>query len=181
MTFGRFNPPTIGHEKLIRAVQKLAGSNDWLIIPSQSYEKKKNPLPYKYKTEMMVKMFPWAAKNIDVNACCNTPFVALSHVMSLGYTDVIFVAGSDRVSEYERRILPYNRKMDVAQPFAFNTIVIESAGERDPDADGAEGMSASKLRKFAVEGKTSDFIAGIPDTISASYKVAVMNKILENM
>ena len=71
--------------------------------------------------------------------------------------------------------------MNVKNPFAFNSVEVINAGERDPDSKGATGMSASKLRQLAKEGKTSEFMKGMPDTISASYKVAVMNKILENM
>tara|TARA_B100001996_G_C18344659_1_gene471527 strand:+ start:41 stop:622 length:582 start_codon:yes stop_codon:yes gene_type:complete len=186
--YGRFNPPTIGHEKVIKEVQRLAGSSDWYIIPSFSHDKGKNPLPYEYKAQLMEDIFPFAKGHIDTAGCCKDPFFAMSHLFGLGkgYTDVIFVAGSDRLTQYRKGFAPVedggqNGKTTGPTPFAFNSITVETSGERDPDSDGASGMSASKLRQLAKEGKTSEFMKGIPNTISASYKVSVMNKILENM
>ena len=189
IAYGRFNPPTIGHEKLIRKVASVAaqfGSADWFIIPSFSFDKGKNPLSYEYKTQLMEDMFPFAKGHIDTGGCCKDPFFAMSYMSQKGYTDVKFVAGSDRVTQYQKGFAPveeggYNGKMNVKNPFAFNSVEVINAGERDPDSKGATGMSASKLRQLAKEGKTSEFMKGMPDTISASYKVAVMNKILENI
>ena len=98
-TFGRFNPPTIGHEKLIRAVQKEAGSADWFIIPSQTHKKPKDPLPYDYKAETMKKMFPWAADHIDDKACCNTIIKVAQHLMMKDYTDIVMVVWSESVAD----------------------------------------------------------------------------------
>ena len=83
-TFGRFNPPTIGHEKLLRTVEKEAGSDDYLIYPSQSLDKKDNPLPYAYKVEILQKMFPWA--NIETAACCNTIMKVAQDMMMKDYS-----------------------------------------------------------------------------------------------
>ena len=186
IAYGRFNPPTIGHEKLIRKVMTVAGSDDWFIIPSYKHEKGKNPLDYDYKAHLMEDMFPFAKGHIDLGGCCKDPFYAMSYMSSKGYTDIKFVAGSDRVNAYRKGFAPVeeggqNGKMGTKTPFAFNSVEVISAGERDPDSEGASGMSASKLRQLAKEGKTTEFMKGLPDTISASYKVAVMNKILENM
>ena len=175
-TFGRFNPPTIGHEKLIQAVEKEAGSADWLIIPSQTVEKKKNPLPYEYKVELLKKMFPQYAKHIDDGACCKTPIDVMKHLMMKEYTDVVMVVGSDRVGAMSF-IQKYNRGDD----YSFNTIEIVSAGERDPDAEGASGMSASKMRKAAKDVKTSDFIAGIPDSLTTKQKLELMKEVRKGM
>ena len=90
-TFGRFNPPTIGHEKLIRAVEKNAGSDDYLIYPSQTFKKPKNPLPYDYKVETMKKMFPWA--KIETAACCNTIIKVAQDMMMKDYSDIVMVVG----------------------------------------------------------------------------------------
>ena len=189
IAYGRFNPPTIGHEKLIKKVMSVAaqfGSSDWFIIPSFKHEKGKNPLDYDYKAHLMETMFPFAKGHIDLGGCCRDPYFAMSYMSSKGYTDIKFVAGADRVNEYRKGFAPVeeggqNGKMGTKTPFAFNSVEVISAGERDPDADGATGMSASKLRQLAKEGKTSEFMKGMPDTISASYKIAVMNKILENI
>lgn len=185
--YGRFNPPTTGHEKLIKKVQQLAGSSDWFIIPSFSHDKGKNPLDYDYKTQLMEDVFPFAKGHIDMGGCCKDPFFAMSYMFQKQkWTDVIFVAGQDRLTQYEKGFAPVeqggqNGKMGTKTPFAFNSITVVTSGDRDPDAEGATGMSASKLRALAKEGKTTEFMKGIPNTISAAYKVAVMNKILENM
>ena len=173
-TFGRFNPPTIGHEKLIKAVASQAGSNDYLIYPSQSYKKPNNPLPYDYKVEIMQKMFPWA--KIETEACCNTIIKVAQDMMMKEYTDIVMVVGSDRVADFDK-LLQKQNSID----FSFKTINVISACERDPDVDGAAGMSASKMREAAKNIKTSEFIAGIPDTLSINEKMELMQKVRSGM
>ena len=173
-TFGRFNPPTIGHEKLIRAVEKSAGSDDYLIYPSQTFKKPKNPLPYDYKVEIMNKMFPWA--NIETAACCNTIIKVAQDMMMKDYTDIVMVVGSDRVSDFDK-LLSKQNKID----YTFNTIKVVSAGERDPDADGAAGMSASKMREAAEQGKFTDFAKGIPSTLTVQEKMELMTQVRKGM
>ena len=173
-TFGRFNPPTIGHEKLIKAVANAAGSGDYLIYPSQSFKKPDNPLPYDYKIEIMKKMFPWA--KIESAACCNTIIKVAQDMMMKEYTDIVMVVGSDRVADFDKLLQKQNR-ID----YSFSTIKVISAGERDPDAAGASGMSASKMRDAAKNLKTSDFIKGIPDTLSAKEKMELMAKVRSGM
>ena len=173
-TFGRFNPPTIGHEKLIRAVEKSAGSDDYLIYPSQTFKKPKNPLPYDYKVEIMKKMFPWA--KIETAACCNTIIKVAQDMMMKDYSDIVMVVGSDRVADFDK-LLNKQNKID----YTFNTIKVISAGERDPDADGASGMSASKMREAAKAQNTTDFLEGISDTLSVKEKLDLMAKVREGM
>ena len=173
-TFGRFNPPTIGHEKLIKAVANAAGSGDYLIYPSQSFKKPDNPLPYDYKIEIMKKMFPWA--KIESAACCNTIIKVAQDMMMKEYTDIVMVVGSDRVADFDKLLQKQNRV-----DYSFSTIKVISAGERDPDAAGASGMSASKMRDAAKNLKTSDFLKGIPDTLSAKEKMELMAKVRSGM
>ena len=173
-TFGRFNPPTIGHEKLIKAVANAAGSGDYLIYPSQSFKKPDNPLPYDYKIEIMKKMFPWA--KIESAACCNTIIKVAQDMMMKEYTDIVMVVGSARVADFDKLLQKQNRV-----DYSFSTIKVISAGERDPDAAGASGMSASKMRDAAKNLKTSDFIKGIPDTLSAKEKMELMAKVRSGM
>tara|TARA_Y100001954_G_scaffold232898_1_gene285050 strand:- start:22 stop:567 length:546 start_codon:yes stop_codon:yes gene_type:complete len=173
-TFGRFNPPTIGHEKLIRAVEKNAGSDDYLIYPSQTFKKPKNPLPYDYKVETMKKMFPWA--KIETAACCNTIIKVAQDMMMKDYSDIVMVVGSDRVSDFDK-LLSKQNKID----YTFNTIKVVSAGERDPDADGAAGMSASKMREAAEQGKFTDFAKGIPSTLTVQEKMELMTQVRKGM
>ena len=173
-TFGRFNPPTIGHEKLLRTVEKEAGSDDYLIYPSQSLDKKDNPLPYAYKVEILQKMFPWA--NIETAACCNTIMKVAQDMMMKDYSDIVMVVGSDRVGQFDK-LLNKQNTID----YTFNSIKIVSAGERDPDAEGASGMSASKMREAAKNQKTTEFLEGIPDTLSVKEKLDLMAKVREGM
>ena len=173
-TFGRFNPPTIGHEKLLRTLEKQAASNDYLIYPSQTFKKPNNPLPYDYKVETMKKMFPWA--KIETAACCNTIIKVAQDMMMKDYSDIVMVVGSDRVGEFDKLL---NKQNTV--DYTFNSIKIVSAGERDPDAEGASGMSASKMREAAKNEKTTDFLEGIPDTLSVKEKLDLMAKVREGM
>ena len=173
-TFGRFNPPTIGHEKLIKAVASYAGSGDYLIYPSQTFKKPNNPLPYEYKVEIMQKMFPWA--KIETEACCNTIIKVAQDMMMKEYTDIVMVVGSDRVADFDK-LLQKQNSID----YAFKTIKVISAGDRDPDVDGAAGMSASKMREAAKEVKTSEFIKGIPDTLDTNEKMELMQKVRSGM
>tara|TARA_Y100001978_G_scaffold202367_1_gene223289 strand:- start:24 stop:575 length:552 start_codon:yes stop_codon:yes gene_type:complete len=176
VTFGRLNPPTIGHEKLLKAVQSKAGSDDWWIVVSQSVKPKTDPLPYQTKVEYLKKIFPWAANNIDDTACCKTPIDVMKHLMMKDYTDVVLVVGSDRMGSM-KFVQNYNR----SDEYSFNTLEIESAGERDPDAEGASGMSASKMRAAAKDQNTTDFIAGIPDTLTVQEKLELMIEVRKGM
>ena len=173
-TFGRFNPPTIGHEKLLRTLEKQAASNDYLIYPSQTFKKPNNPLPYEYKVKTLKKMFPWA--KIETTACCNTIIKVAQDMMMKDYSDIVMVVGSDRVGEFDKLL---NKQNTV--DYTFNSIKIVSAGERDPDAEGASGMSASKMREAAKNEKTTDFLEGIPDTLSVKEKLDLMAKVREGM
>ena len=165
VTFGRLNPPTIGHEKLLKAVQSKAGSDDWLIVTSQSVNQKTDPLPYKTKVELIQKMFPWA--KIETEAGCNTIIKVAQDMMMKEYPDIVMVVGSDREADFDKLLQKQNSK-----DYAFKTIKVISAGDRDPDGDGAAGMSASKMRAAAKTQNTTDFIAGIPDTLTIQETVS---------
>ena len=173
-TFGRFNPPTIGHEKLIKAVASYAGSGDYLIYPSQTFKKPNNPLPYEYKVEIMQKMFPWA--KIETEACCNTIIKVAQDMMMKEYTDIVMVVGSDRVADFDK-LLQKQNSID----YAFKTIKVISAGDRDPDGEGASGMSASKMREAVKDGKTRNFMEGIPNTFSIQQKLELMEEVRKGM
>ena len=150
--FGRMNPPTIGHEKLVDKVKSFEG--DHYIFLSQTVKPKDNPLPFDVKLEFAKKFFPGV--NVG-HPSVRTPIQMLQMLEKLGYTDVIYVAGSDRVASFEKLFNDYNGK-----EYNFNSITVENAGERDPDADGAEGMSASKMRAAAAAGDLESFAQGVP-------------------
>ena len=152
ITFGRMNPPTIGHEKLVKAVMKQQG--DHYIFLSQTQKPKDNPLPFDIKLDFAKKFFPGV--NVG-HPTVRTPIQMLQMLEKLGYTDVIYVAGSDRVASFDKLFNDYNGK-----EYNFDSITVVNAGERDPDADGAEGMSASKMRQAAAEGNLEAFAQGVP-------------------
>ena len=164
--FGRFNPPTIGHEKLINKV-KSVGTNDYKIYLSRSEDPKKNPLSPRDKLGIMKKMFPSHARNIEINQT-NMVLDIATMLYKKGYTDVTMVAGSDRVREFENILKKYNGVKSRHGLYDFENIKVVSAGERDPDAEGATGMSASKMRAAAAKGDLKSFEKGLPRGVNAS-------------
>ena len=169
-TFGRFNPPTTGHEKLIQKVASVAGSNPFRIYPSQSQNPKKDPLPFALKVAYMRKMFPRYAKNI-VAGKEKTVFEIVTKLYSEGYTDIVMVVGSDRVKEFTSLIMKYNGVNGRHGFYDFETIDVVSAGERDPDAEGVTGMSASKMRGAATMGDFDQFKLGLPRGFKDALKL----------
>lgn len=160
LAFGRLNPPTIGHAKLVDTITAQEG--DHYLFLSQTQKPKTDPLDFATKLKFAKQFFPGI--NIGHQAV-RTPVQALEQLQSLGYTDIIFIAGSDRVDGFQKLFDTYNGKADKSGnvPFKFNSIKVISAGERDPDADGAEGMSASKMRAAAAAGELETFAQGVPD------------------
>ena len=179
--YGRFNPPTIGHEKLITKVAKIAGSNPFRIYPSHSQNPKKDPLPQALKTAYMRKMFKKYAKNIIVSKSKNAIEIAVE-LYDQGYKNLIMVAGSDRVKVFDVMLNNYNGVEGKPHGYyKFDSIKVVSAGERDPDAEGVEGMSASKVRAAAVDGDYDSFSTGIPNTLSDADKKKMYRDVRKNM
>ena len=162
-TFGRFNPPTTGHEKLINKVKSVAGSNDYKIFPSYTQNQNKDPLPHSLKVAYMRKMFSRHARNIVADKKAITAMNIAVSLYDQGYTELTMVVGSDRVKEFERLLTTYNGVSGKRHGFYnFKKIKVVSAGDRDPDADDVSGMSASKMRQAAVDGKVQEFESGVP-------------------
>ncbi len=160
LAFGRMNPPTIGHAKLVNKIKSIPG--DHFLFLSHSQDRKKDPLDFNTKLKFAKAFFP----GIEIGReGVNTPVAALQYIQSLGYNNVVFVAGSDRVEGFQKLFDTYNGTPDKSGkiPFQFDGITVVSAGERDPDADGAEGMSASKMRAAAAEGNFEAFKQGTPN------------------
>ena len=169
-TFGRFNPPTTGHEKLIEKVASVAGRNQFRIYPSKSVGKK-DPLPHDLKIRYMKKMFPKYKKNI-MSPPSNIVIDIVVGLYNEGYRNLIMVAGSDRVKEFESLITKYNGVEGKRHGFYnFDTIKVVSAGERDPDAEGVEGMSASKMRAAATANNYDEFKLGLPKGFTEGEKL----------
>ena len=159
-TFGRFNPPTTGHAKLVKKLEASSkGGYTPLIYTSHSSDPKKNPLSYKQKITYLKKFFP---KIGVINTPARTIFEIVVDLHNKGFTDVRMVVGSDRVKEFDMLIKKYNGQKGRHGFYKFNSIQIISAGERDPDADDVSGMSASKMRALASEDDFEAFQDGVP-------------------
>ena len=176
LVFGRFNPPTVGHKKLLDASRTASGDGDLRIYPSRSVDPKKNPLEPDDKVEIMQMMFPDHAEDIINDSNVKTIFDALKLADEDGYSDVKIVVGSDRVSEFDSLSQKYNGDL-----YNFDSIETISAGERDADAEGVEGMSASKMRKAAAENDFETFRSGIPDNVSDEEAKTIMKTVRNAM
>ena len=171
-TFGRFNPPTTGHEKLIKKVASVAGSNPFRIYPSHSQNPKKDPLPYALKVAYMRKMFLRYGNSIIADKNAKTAIDIAVKLYDEGYTSLVMVAGSDRVKEFSTLLKKYNGVEGKRHGYyKFDVIDVVSAGERDPDAEGVEGMSASKMRAAASAGDFDSFKTGLPSSFRDSQKL----------
>ena len=161
--FGRFNPPTIGHEKLFDALKKQSRGGSYRIYASKSVDAKKNPLQSKDKIKFLRKMFPKHARNIMADSDVRTVLDIAVKLYDQGFTKVSMVAGSDRVREFDILLNKYNGQKAKHGFYNFEgAINVVSAGERDPDAEGATGMSASKMRMSAQQNDLAGFAKGVP-------------------
>ena len=161
-TFGRFNPPTVGHEKLVDKLNSVARSfgGDPILFASHSNDKLKNPLSHKDKIKYLKAFFGRKVKVMDVDA--RQVFQILVFLYDQGYRRLGMVVGSDRVKEFDTIIKKYNSVKGRHGFYKFEDIQIVSAGERDPDADDVSGMSASKMRAYAEAGDFENFEKGVP-------------------
>jgi len=172
IAFGRFNPPTTGHGKLLDTVASSSDEDDYMIVPSRSQDNKKNPLDADTKVSVMQKMFP-KHKNKIVNDKANrTIFDVLKKAHNDGYANVRIVGGGDRVKEFDKLANDYNGKL-----YQFDNLEVMSAGDRDPDSDDVTGMSASKQRKAAAEGDIKAFMKGVPKSLSQKDAEELFKKI----
>jgi hypothetical protein len=176
--FGRFNPPTIGHEKLINAViavnQREGGTA--LIYGSHSQDTKKNPLTHKQKFNYLGKMFPSLRTALQSKAT-EKNIMEIAAELNGKHNKLIMIAGSDRVLEFKSLLNSYNGIKSKHGFYKFEEIEVKSAGERDPDADGASGMSASKMRKAATQGDFDAFQMGASDNLTVKDKRNMMNDV----
>ena len=150
--FGRMNPPTAGHKKIGEVIKAQAG--DPFIFITHTQNAKTDPLSFSQKLTFAQKMFPMIKVG---DKAVRTWVQAMQKLEQMGYTDIIYVAGSDRVNQFNELLNKYNGK-----DYNFNSIKVVSAGERDPDAEGLEGMSASKMRDLAARGDKRTFVNAVP-------------------
>ena len=177
IVFGRFTPPTVGHQKLL---DKAAAEADRLgfdlkIYPSRTVDAKKNPLQPGAKIEYMKKMFPDYEEGIKDDPNARTIFDVLEACFNLGYKAVTIVVGQDRLSEFQSLAQKYNGDL-----YDFEELSVISAGARDPDSEGIEGMSASKMRDAVAKDDFKAFAKGIPN-IGNMEKKNLFNLIQKSM
>jgi len=176
MAFGRFNPPTVGHGKLLSAAKKAAAGGDLQIYPSRTQDPKKNPLDPDMKISYMKKMFPDYSENIINDDEMKSIFNVLTTAGDKGYKNVNIVVGSDRQAEFENLATKYNGEL-----YDFENIRVISAGVRDADAEGVEGMSASKMRKAVVDGDFDAFRRGTPKELDDGDTQALFDAVRGGM
>ncbi len=175
IVFGRFNPPTAGHEKLLSAAEKIAVGGELKIYPSRTQDDKKNPLDPDMKVSYMRKMFPKFKEQIINDSEMNTIFDVLT-TADQNYANVNIVVGADRQGEFENLSQKYNKEL-----YDFDLIRVISAGPRDADAEGIEGVSSSKQRKAVMDDDFESFKKGTPKGLSDGDSQALFDAVRNGM
>ena len=174
VAFGRFNPPHLGHLQLMdtAAASAEAEGSDYMIVPSRSQDPEKNPLDPDTKVTIMRSMFPQHSERIANDVSTRTIFDVLKKAHNDGYANIRIVGGADRVKEFNKLANDYNGNL-----YAFDNIEVVSAGDRDPDSDGVEGLSASRMRLAAAEGDFKTFRLGMPPEMRPKDARAVFDTV----
>ena len=178
VAFGRFNPPHLGHLQLMdtAALSAEAEGSDYMIVPSRSQDPKKNPLDPDTKVAIMRSMFPQHSERIANDVSTRTIFDVLKKAHNDGYSNVRIVGGADRVKEFDKLANNYNGNL-----YAFDNIEVVSAGDRDPDSDGVEGLSASRMRLAAAENDFKTFRSGMPPEMRPKDVKAIFDTVRMSM
>ena len=178
LAFGRFNPPHAGHQQLmdIAAASAAQEESDYIIVPSRSQDPKKNPLDADTKVSVMRQMFPQHSERIVNDGANRTIFDVLKKAHNDGYTNVRIVAGQDRVKEFDKLSQNYN-----GQLYQFDNMEVISSGDRDPDSEGVEGLSSSRMRLAAAEGDFKTFRAGLPEGIPRKSAMTLFDTVRQSM
>ena len=183
LAFGRFNPPHAGHLQLMDVAAQaaaqsaeLGNGDDYIIVPSRSQDPKKNPLDPDTKVSMMRQMFPQHSERIVNDGANRTIFDVLKKAHNDGYANVRIIAGQDRVKEFDKLSQNYN-----GQLYQFDNMEVVSSGDRDPDAEGMEGLSSSRMRLAAAEGDFKTFRAGLPEGTPRKMAMTLFDTVRETM
>ena len=176
VVFGRFNPPTAGHEKLLQQAEKVAAGGDLKIYPSRTVDSKKNPIDPDMKVSYMRKMFPNFEEQIQNDAEMRSIFNVLVTAAEEGYTGINIVVGADRLGEFENLATKYNGDL-----YNFKEIKTVSAGPRDDDAEGVEGVSSSKQRKAVMDDDYDAFKRGLPKAMDDADGQALFDAVRTGM
>ena len=183
LAFGRFNPPHAGHLQLMDVAaqsaarsDELGNGGDYIIVPSRSQDPKKNPLDADTKVSMMRQMFPQHSERIVNDGANRTIFDVLKKAHNDGYTNVRIIAGQDRVKEFDKLSQNYN-----GQLYQFDNMEVVSSGDRDPDAEGMEGLSSSRMRLAAAEGDFKTFRSGLPEGTPRKMAMTLFDTVRQTM
>ena len=178
LAFGRFNPPHAGHQQLmdIAAQSAEAEESDYIIVPSRSQDAKKNPLDADTKITLMRAMFPQHSERIVNDGANRTIFDVLKKAHNDGYSNIRIIAGQDRVKEFDKLSQNYN-----GQLYQFDNMQVISSGERDPDSEGVEGLSSSRMRLAAAEGDFKTFRAGLPQDLPRKMAMTLFDTVRQSM
>ena len=178
LAFGRFNPPHAGHQQLMDIAAQSAEQeeSDYIIVPSRSNDKKKNPLDADTKVSMMRQMFPQHSERIINDTGNKTIFDVLKKAHNDGYANVRIIAGQDRVKEFDKLSQNYNGSL-----YQFDGLEVLSSGERDPDSDGVEGLSSSRMRLAAMEGDFKTFRSGLPEDVPRKQAMTLFDTVRQGM
>ncbi len=183
LAFGRFNPPHAGHLQLMDVAAQaasqsaeLGNGDDYIIVPSRSQDPKKNPLDPDTKVSIMRQMFPQHSERIVNDGANRTIFDVLKKAHNDGYANVRIIAGQDRVKEFDKLSQNYN-----GQLYQFDNMEVVSSGDRDPDAEGMEGLSSSRMRLAAAEGDFKTFRAGLPEGTPRKMAMTLFDTVRQTM
>ena len=178
LAFGRFNPPHAGHQQLmdVAAQSAEAEESDYIIVPSRSQDAKKNPLDADTKITLMRAMFPQHSERIVNDGANRTIFDVLKKAHNDGYSNIRIIAGQDRVKEFDKLSQNYN-----GQLYQFDNMQVISSGERDPDSEGVEGLSSSRMRLAAAEGDFKTFRAGLPQDLPRKMAMTLFDTVRQSM
>ena len=172
-TFGRINPPTRGHERLVSKVVETARSlnADHVVYLSQTHDSERNPLEWNFKRRVCESAFRgvYISKDRDIR----NPYIAMEYLKEY-YDNIILVAGSDQIEQYTERFTPF------ANSWGINFSVI-SAGERLNESDGVEGISGTKMRQYALDGDIDSFMENLPSTLNENIKILTYRNVQKGL
>ena len=168
VAFGRMNPPTKGHQEVVDAILKQKADAHFLFVShthtptGKNNTRFTNPIPFDVKLGFIQQAFP----NIDIgDTSVSTAIGMLQFLEQQGFENVIFVAGSDRIADFNEL---FNKQNGIN--YNLKSIKMMSSGARDPDAEGTEGMSASKMRAAAIANDFNSFKTGLPAGLQGNAK-----------
>lgn len=176
IAFGRFNPPTSGHQKLLDMAATASNGEDYIVVPSRTQDNKQNPIDADTKISYMRRLFPQHGERIVNDVNNKNIFDVLKKAHIDGYTNVQIISGANRVPEFENLANTYN-----GQLYQFDNISVLSAGNRDPDSEGVEGVSSSKMRIAAAEGDFDTFTSCLPSDVDENTAMELFNTIRQAM